>query len=32
MNGDKETAEAMVSRIFETCKGVRFDGEDHRRK
>lgn len=31
-NGDLETSEAMVSRIFETCKGVRFDGEDHRRK
>lgn len=32
VNGDAETADAMVSRIFETCKGVTFDGEDMRRK
>lgn len=32
VNGDAETADAMVSRIFETCKGVTFDGEDYRRK
>ena len=32
VNGDAETADAMVSRIFETCKGVTFDGDDLRRK
>lgn len=32
VNGDAETADAMVSRIYETCKGIVFDGEDHRRK
>ena len=30
VNGDAETADAMVSRIFETCKGVTFDGPDLR--
>lgn len=29
-NGDAETADAMVSRIFETCRGVTFDGPDLR--
>lgn len=32
VNGDAETADAMVSRIYESCKGVVFDGEDLRRK
>lgn len=32
VDGDTETADAMVSRIYETCKGVAFFGEDHRRK
>lgn len=32
VNGDAETADAMVSRIYESCKGVVFNGEDLRRK
>lgn len=30
IEGDLETADAIVSRIHETCKGVRFDGPDLR--
>lgn len=32
VNGDSETADAMVSRIFETCTGLTFDGPDLRKK
>ena len=30
IDGDLETADAIVSRIHETCRGVRFDGQDYR--
>lgn len=32
VNGDAETADAMISRIYETCKGMPFDGPDLRKK
>lgn len=32
VDGDTETADAMVSRIYETCKGMAFDGPDLRKK
>ena len=32
VDGDTETADAMVSRIYETCKGLTFDGPDLRKK